>query len=393
MKNNRDYDISALLKTAGSIVGSIAGGVFFEFVIGAFDNFLTPMLRLCIFSVFLFLVLIVVRLIVSYITTPRIDYTQAKNAIDEVSGRFKLSNGKPLFEVDQENYKIAGAEVREKHSNILYYSLSAKTYLNWIDYLYFVYLKALSEKLGCKLIIGLHFPDHIKECKNLVDGAPGSNPDADPNALAIEYDGICRVFEENAKKILGKATFCRENEFYKSNPKKYAESFRLIYSSFVLFFEKRDFNNKTTDYSIFKRRVSHMESAFPVWMLAEKYKDSRLFVLDNRLSLEIWNYQPLKDVRKRNDIFFVLADSIVDKNGKRINVHNVNNVINMTDSAEVIKEKIEKLPDEEKELIISLIAQDEEVFAHTTLNRGMDSSTQLSEMLQMIISHYNFVKH
>ncbi len=392
MKKLRNVNVTAFL----SFIGSTILGLVCEYFYGLFDkDFLSPGLRVLIFSGIWFIIGIAGVFIIKFCSTARIDYTQTKKSIVEVSNNFKLSDGSTLFAFDEDNSKIVAAEGRKKHSNVLYYSLSAKAYLNWIDYIYFLYLRSLREKLQCTLIIGLHFPDHIKECKNLTDGKDIPNPDADPNGLAVEYDEICRSFEENARKILGKnVIFYRETEFYKSNPKKYAESFRNIYNSFILYFAKTNSTeNGNIDYSTFKRRISHMESSFPIWMLAEKYRSSRLFVLDNKVALEIWDYQPLNDIRKRNDIFFILTNSIVDKDGKRINVHNKNNVINLTDTPDVINEKLGRLSDNEKELLISLFLQDDEVFTHAAAFYGkQDPTPKLSEMLNMICEHYKFNK-
>ena len=392
MKNLRNVNTTAFL----SFIGSTILGLLCEYFYGLFDkDFLSPGLRVLMFSGIWFVIGIVGVLVIKYASTARIDYTQTRKNIGEVSNNFRLADGSTLFAFDEDNNKIVAAEGKKKHSNVLYYSLSAKSYLNWIDYIYFLYLRSLREKLQCTLIIGLHFPDHIKECKNLKDGELLPNPDADPNALAIEYDEICRNFEENARKILGKkVVFYRETEFYKSNPKKYAESFRNIYNSFVLYFAKNSVaDDQKMNYSAFKRRISHMESSFPIWMLAEKFHSSRLFVLDNKVALEIWDYQPLNDIRKRNDIFFILTNSIVDKNGVRINVHNKNNVINLTDTADVIKDKLGRLSDEEKELLISLFLQDDEVFKHTgAFYNKQDPSQKLSEMINMICDHYSFTK-
>ena len=392
MKNLRNVNTTAFL----SFISSTILGLVCEYFYGLFDNdFLSPGFRVLLFSGIWFVIGIVGVIVIKFFSTARIDYTQTKKSIVEVSKNFRLADGSTLFAFDEDNNKIVAAEGKKKHSNILYYSLSAKAYLNWIDYIYFLYLRSLRDKLQCTLIIGLHFPDHIKECKNIKDGIESPNPDADPNGLAVEYDDICRTFEENARKILGKKViFYRETDFYKSNPKKYAESFRNIYNSFVLYFAKNaSTDGETMNYKNFKRRISHMESSFPVWMLAEKFHTSRLFVLDNKVALEIWDYQPLNDIRKRNDIFFILTNSIVDKNGNRINVHNKNNVINLTDTAEELQNKLQNLSDEDKELLISLFLQDDEVFKHTgTFYNKLDPTQKLSEMLDMICSNYNFIR-
>lgn len=389
MKYLKEVQLSTIIGFAVSAVLSYVCDTICDMLDATFLN---PFLRFLLFALGWLLLGLLSHAVLKMLNTKKIDYNGTRRGICETADNFRIPGSTTtLFEFAQDNNIIRAAEDSSKYSNVVYYSLSAKQYLNWIDYTYFVFLRMLRDKLQCKLVIGLHFPDHIKECKNLVNGVPGSNPDADPNALKIEYSDICRVFENNARQILGNnVTFVREDQFYKHNPKKYAEVFRNIYDSFVLYFACHIDRNEE-HYNLFKRRVSHMESTFPVWMLAEKYRRSRLFVLDNRLTLEMWNYQPLRDVRTKNDIYFIYSNSLVDKSGKRINVHNINNVINLTDTPDEIVRKAKLLSPDEQELIISLLSTDQAVAAqHHLRPPESDPYTRLMGLLHAIQDHYTF---
>ena len=65
---------------------------------------------------------------------------------------------------------------------------------------YFLYLRSLRDKLQCTLIIGLHFPDHIKECKNIKGNLEtGTEALEKMNEAAAQQ----KAFEDKIKQFLG----------------------------------------------------------------------------------------------------------------------------------------------------------------------------------------------
>jgi hypothetical protein len=117
----------------------------------------------------------------------------------------------------------------------------------------------------------------------------------------------------------------------------------------------KEIDGKVFTYKDFKRRVSHIESVFPTWMMSANSKHTRIFMLDNRVAQEIWEIEPLKSIKRTNDINFIEVVSLCKKNGERINVHNVNNVVNLTDSEARIVEKIANIDLDTKKMMITLM--------------------------------------
>ena len=162
------------------------------------------------------------------------------------------------------------------------------------------------------------------------------------------------------KNIIGDDVIIKtENKFYRENIKKYAEDYHNVYVSISLYYAKligtRDENDVEYTYKNFKRKLSHIESSFPIWMMAEKNKHSRTYVIDNKISQAIWDIEPLAEIRKSCGIYFIEVTDICDPNNIRIDVHNEANVPNLSDSVDVLKTKLENAPLGIKKMIYCLL--------------------------------------
>ena len=313
---------------------------------------------------------------------------------------FTLPESNDVNHDDEERYRPNKNEMK---SNTIYYSFSAKEYLNWIDYIYLNFIRKLKQKLKCKVVIGLHFPDEIKECK-IKDGV-----NTDPNIYNKKFKKICVYFKEIIKSIIGDDVIIKtENEFYKENVKKYAEDFHNVYVSTALYYANlivgpKDSSEKEFTYKNFKRKLSHIESAFPIWMMSIKNKHSRTYVIDNKFSQELWEMEPLAKIRTRNKINFIEVASLRDPynddmNTNRIDVHTEASVPNLSDPSDVLMEKLKNTNLGIKKMMLALLDDNytnikdcliPKVTTEETETENNEFNTKLYNVMTDIAAKYN----
>lgn len=390
-------------KTQKTIIIFFFTSIFFPLLIqflgkiaevGFMEN---PFLEFLIYVAVSFSITAVVLLLISatqFFSGKKLSFEETNKKIQSICDCFNYNKGQNnvnMFQLTPENEMIKlttnayDANIKpkkknEKKKNIIYYAFSAKEYLNWIDFVYLKFLKRIKDSLNCKIIIVLHFPDEIKECK--------INNDAnfDPNSLLEKYKKIVKDFSEFIFKIIGKDTkIMQENDFYKLNVEKYAEDFHNIYISSILYYANQ-IGKKDFDYKKFKRRVSHIESAFPMWMISLKSKHNRIYVLDNKLSQEVWKMKPFHLIRERNNINFIEVISLCKENGERIDVHHIDNVCNLTDSKEILMRKIHNTDESTKEIMLSLI--NEAYTSSVKVFRGYNVDKELFDSIVECIKIY-----
>ena len=253
-----------------------------------------------------------------------------------VNGKVDADHKNGMFYFPSEELELASTIELKKYKPILYYSLSVKTYLNWIDYVFFRFLGELRKELKCEVIIAIHHNDQHRLVR------------ADRQDSVAQYEEECARFKSWIKIIIGEDTIIKDEEdFYKENPKDYALNFRSFYVSKINEYASRigaDKNSAGKDFSYndFKRTLSYVESTFPIKEISSRYRKSKkLFVLDRITSQEIWKDPHLNDIKKHNKMIFVAARTLTYEDGVTpINVHKKENVPNFTDSAEIIDSKI-----------------------------------------------------
>ncbi len=241
-----------------------------------------------------------------------------------------------MFYFPSEELELASQIELKKYKPVIYYSLSVKTYLNWIDYVFFRYLGELKKALKCEIIIAVHHNDQHRLVR------------ADRKDSVAKYEEECRRFKAWIKIIIGEDTVIKdEQDFYKENPTDYAVNFRSFYVSKINEYACKigvDTNVKgdTFAYNDFKRTLSYVESTFPIKQISSKHRRSKkLFVLDRVTSQEIWKDAHLNDIKKNNKMIFIAARTLTYEDGLTpINVHKKENVPNFTDTVETISNKI-----------------------------------------------------
>ena len=325
-------------------------------------------------------------------------YKFKNNSIDKNGVlQTNIINMYSLPESNEENKINKGQKEGQKKHNIVYYGFSAKKYLNWIDYVYLNFLRKIKEQTKCKVIVALHYPDYIKECKIGEDENGKSNENVNPNVKRGEYANVVRYFSNLVRKIVGEDVIIKtEDQFYKEDVRLYVEEFHNVYVAYSLYYANKigtDFGGKPFTYKDYKRKLSHIESAFPTWMMGKHSKHDRIYVLDNRLSQQIWDIEPLKSHRQTHDIYFIEVADLNNEEGTRLDVHKEGNCINFTDDDITIENKIKVISsDFEKQMMIRLLDE-----KWLTLDEYEDPSTSsidatLAKVLRDIKTKYSIVE-
>ena len=432
MKNLKSFIETPLGKVVIFIVSSIIIPIVVNWVNNTFLNFelfgkdtILTYIALCLIWVFVLTIIVFMVKFLKYLIAKRMTYSDTNNIITEISEKYMFkSNEKNLskeietikrqmFALASDNDQSRMHISKKPLENIIYYSFSAKKYLNWIDFVYLRYLKELKEKLHCKIVIDLHYPDEIKECKiekkendkkDIIVKNRGK--DANPNNYESKFLQIVEYFSTHIKKIIGNDVIIKcEQDYYKKYSYKFVDDFHFVYIAYSLYYANligSEVNGKKFGYEQYKRKLSHIESAFPIWMMSEKKMGRRIYILDNKLSNEIWQLQPLKGTRESNEIYFIEVSDLNNELGNRLNVHKEGNCINLSDDSNVIKSKIKMLDSAyEKQMMINLLmdyhAKDNErdklsgsILKDDCIEiNGDEIDTVLEKLLTQLINEYD----
>ena len=289
-----------------------------------------------------------------------------------------------MFAIDdvEKSLAINNQLLNKPKRNIIYYSLSVKKYLNWIDFTFFKFLGELQKELKCNIIIGLHYNDKMRETMSI------------SHHNQIYYKELRNWFKNIIKDIVGVDTLISyEDNIYKVKHRKYANNFHSFYNSQVIKYATDLYKNDGVDcnnkYKSFKRKLSNLESAFPIGQLAKKYsKNKRFIVLDNIKCLLDWQDKEsyLYNLRCENPFIILAASTLVDANGIKIDVHDENLVPNLTDNVDVLKRKIKCTNIEVKKLMYSLLKPVDEA---KTLKDEKSYNLALEEIYNTIVKKYN----
>ena len=265
--------------------------------------------------------------------------------IEEIICKKKYNN-KSLFYIDGEEYNQFEVVKQNKQNKrillwhkifntfpVIYYNVTAKNFLNWIDFIYLITLRELESTIGAKIIISLHVDEQLMN--------EGLFREDKRNI----YQNQKKEAKNIIKKILPNAKVVDEFEYYinaKRSSEVFPEQLISIIVSDINYFVKK-LSESEINYKQFIRYESNVLSILPILILSKKY--SHLFVLDYKSSFDVWNLNPYPDIKKARNIFFIKCNKIENKNGERIPSWSVDDGINFTDSEDVIEEKLQKLDD------------------------------------------------
>jgi len=294
-------------------------------------------LTICIFFVILFIIFLYF-LLYSLVKAEKVGITQLivflKNQYNEL---FYLSNEEEYQFNIMRKKKIIMLYLsfleRNKYFPIIYYNVTAKKFLNWIDYIYLTILNELKTKCNAKIVIVLHCDDFTRQ--------EGYITDSEKQRYKELYD--CYAYY--VKKIIKDVILLNETSFYtmiKGSIKNYPEHFFQIIISKINFYVNKLCNGEI-DLFKFHRIESNLLSIYPVFSLAKKYK--HLFVLDYEGSFDIWNLSPFKEFKHYYNIYFIKCKKISGANGERLPSWNVDDGINITDQLSDIERKLNNTDD------------------------------------------------
>ena len=250
-------------------------------------------------------------------------------------------NGTSLFEISNKDTSQFGMLTGRKSTRVflatsqffgnypvIYYNVTAKSFLNWIDYLYLKLLNDLSSKCNAKIIISLHVDEPLLN-EGLYDGR------AQEQYLQLKEKAI-----EIIKKVVPKAHIGDEFAYYlkaDNSMKNHPEYFIGTIISNINYYVKQ-LAEGTITYDKFIRKESNILSVMPISVLSRKYH--HLFVLDYAGSFDVWKLQPYESLKQQNNIFFIACGTIKDKKGERIPSWDEADGVNFTDNRDVIGTKI-----------------------------------------------------
>lgn len=292
--------------------------------------------------IFIIILVLIAIFIIGYLFFSFISKKINITKLSEVVSSYKY-NGASLFSISNEEITQFSMISARKSLRIfytfmelfglypvIYYNVTAKQYLNWIDYLYLKLLNDLNIQCGAKIIISLHVDESLLNEGLYDDRTKGL------------YLQLTKAAKAIILKVVPKAHIKDEYSYYlkaKNSMNDHPEYFIGTIISNINYFVKKISNN-TINYNKFIRKESNILSVMPISVLSRKYR--HLFVLDYIGSFDIWKLKPYDTLKQANNIIFIICNTIQNKAGERIPSWNELDGVNFTDSVNEIREKIKK---------------------------------------------------
>lgn len=260
--------------------------------------------------------------------------------IDSIANGVMLPNNESMFDVKEESYALCNTILAQENRlqrvshdlhHIIYHSTTAKKHLNWIEFIFWNFLRRLHNELGCEIIISLHYDEQARET--------GLSSHKEQK----RYDELFASYSNIAKTLIGNDITVIDEKDFRGN-KKHAKFFALdFHDKFVkcILQYVNQLENKELDYKGFMRKISYIESVFPIMAFSNTiWKKSRLYVLDRELAQEVWQQSPFAEFKSTHGIFFITAQTIRDENNKPIRIFSADDTVNINDSAFTITQKL-----------------------------------------------------
>jgi hypothetical protein len=261
--------------------------------------------------------------------------------IDTVEGSVEY-NGQPLFFISEDDRHIFEqthsqglSSAKNKINRILfgeypviYYNMTAKHFLNWIDYLYLRLLSQIKNRTGAKVIIALHFDEQLYQ---------------EGFETGIERDRYDEMYDKSksiAEAIIGEDVEIIDERWYldESSEKEFAEYFFSTLISKVNMYVKRVSDGEMS-FNKFYRVETNLISIFPALLMADRY--GHLLILDYKGSFDVWEQEPFRTQKTDKNIVFVKCNKIEGEGGVRIPAWSESDGPNLTDSVDILQSKLE----------------------------------------------------
>lgn len=254
--------------------------------------------------------------------------------------------GAPLFRLDhaeQESFQVCYQSIWSRlrlnlrrrllrSFPVVYYNVTAKPFLNWIDYLYLRLLHDLRTQSGAHIIVALHFDEAIyrqgfftdvvreryeqllNESKRLIEKVVGPQVEVlDEGALIRRRAGTARLFTDYFFGVM----IAHLNEVVSG-----VEAGELSFDQFY-------------------RIETNLISILPTVLTARRY--GHLFVLDYEGSFDVWLHSPFPEFKHRHRLFFIKCSRIQGPHGERLPAWSPEDGVNITDDTDTVRQKIARL--------------------------------------------------
>lgn len=310
--------------------------------------------------------------------------------IDDIANSIKMPNGAPMFDVLEADYALYESinskeskverALRNSH-HIVYHSTTAKEDLNWIEYVFWSFLGRVHKEVGCDVIVSLHYDEKARETG--LQGLKEQN----------RYSRLFKIYSGIAKCLIGNdITVIDEEEFRvkKNNSKFFASTFHNKFVKCIVQYANQ-IANGNLDYKGFMRKISYIESVFPIMVFSKtRMKKSRIYVLDRELAHEIWQSSPFNEFKTSYGLYFITAQTIKYSDGTPVRIFSHGDTVNITDNTADITEKLKKMDVPMKQIMFSLLVNTSPEFQSRYIYNEENVDLLLLQIITEIKSKYQF---
>lgn len=386
-------------KDTGKIFAYLITGLIlptiFSLVYGSLLSETEGKLPVLIVSVFFFLGCFLLILIYNVAMTV-VRAVKSRNSleilrkIDDIANGIKLPDGSPMFDILEKDYalyesinskegKIEKA-LKDSHHTV-YHSTTAKADLNWIEFVFWSFLGRVHKEVGCDVIVSLHYDEQARET--------GLQSLKEQN----RYNQLFKTYADIAKTLIGNDIVVIDEEDFrkkKRHARFFASSFHNKFVKSTVQYARQIADGKL-DYKGFMRKISYIESVFPIMVFAQsKMKKSRLYVLDRELAHEVWSNSPFIEYKTNYGIYFITAQTIRYSDGSPVRIFAQGDTVNITDAIPEISEKLKKMDLPMKELMFKLLSQTSTEYMTRYIYDEANVDFLLLQIISDIKSKYQF---
>jgi hypothetical protein len=275
-----------------------------------------------------------------------------------------MYRGKPMFYVDRSDQHFFRITYESKLARfafqfrrfmfhqfpVLYYNVSAKPFLNWIDYLYLRLMRDLRRQLGVRVIIALHFDEQIYREGFFSD------------AFRDSYKQLFMQASEIAKKVIGNDTQVIDERWFLEQGARGARRF-VEYFFGIMIAKINDLalklEGRELTFGEFYRLETNLISILSIIVTAQKF--GHLFVCDYEGSFRVWDQTPFSEFKRQNRIVFIKGSKLTGPRGERLPAWSADDGVNLTDDTDTMRNKIQKAD----EVVVDTML---DVFGRTNVN-------------------------
>ena len=341
--------------------GIIIGSLFETLQATIFDStVLPPIVAFIIIAVGITVVFFFIDLITYLVKLiKRKDVKHTLVGMDELGHEFVLSDGSPMFDVNASDIarfeQIFTSQSKferlvTKANQFVYHSVTAKENLPWVEYVFWSYLRKIKEKYHCKVIVSLHYSEDIRE-SGLINARD-----------KIRYKELHNKYAAIAKRVIGDdIKVIDEEDFHKKYGKFFAMNYHNIFTKQILKYIHDFIDNGRplgdADYKQFNRRLSYIESVFPILCMMTKKKRGTMYILDRELAHKVWSEDEwLNEYIHNHGILMLTGQTLRNDKGEALRIFKPGDTIDINGSDDRIREEIKAADVTIKKNLLSLLS-------------------------------------